>query len=99
MEWVGAPRVLVFPPAPRSAALGWVAKAVPPVELEGCWLKASFAAAPTVTLNELESAAVSAPSLACSVYPFPATSILQPESVNTPLASLAEHPDSVPPLG
>ena len=43
--------VTVFPPASSTATSGWVANAVPPVEADGGWVKASWAAAPVVTLK------------------------------------------------
>ena len=58
--------VTVLPPASWTVSLGWVVKALPPVAPAGCCVKASFAAAPTVTLNADESPAVSTPSVACS---------------------------------
>ena len=48
--------VTVLPPASWTVTLGWVAKAVPPVELDGCWVKASWAVGPKIPgpVNEAE---------------------------------------------
>src|SRR4051794_4405051 len=59
--------VTVLPPASWTVPFGWVAKAVPPVALDGCWLKASWAAVPTVMLKLLLSVAVRVPSVAWRV--------------------------------
>ena len=43
--------VTVLPPASSTVTLGWVPKAVPPVEFDGLGVKASWAAEPTVTVK------------------------------------------------
>ena len=59
--------VTVLPPASCTVTTGCVPNAAPPVELAGELVKASFAAGPTVMLNVLLVAPVSAPSAAVSV--------------------------------
>jgi len=75
--------VTTLPTASSTPTAGCVAKAVPPVELDGCVVNASFAAGPAEIVSELLTSAVSEPSVAVSVY-VPATSIEQPENVATP---------------
>jgi hypothetical protein len=59
--------VTTLPPASSTVTLGCVGKAVPPVELAGCWVNTSCAAGPTVMLKVLLSAVASEPSAACSL--------------------------------
>src|SRR5581483_7768474 len=53
--------VTTLPPASSADTLGWLVNAVPPVEVFGCWVKASFVAGPTATLNGLLSPALKTP--------------------------------------
>src|SRR5579884_672971 len=74
-----------LPPRSSTATFGWVPKAVPPVELLGCWVKASFAGGPTLMVNVALSAGVRVPSAACSWYgTADALSTLQPAKAATP---------------
>jgi hypothetical protein len=75
--------VTVLPPASCTATTGCVPNAVPPVELDGCVVNATFAALPTEIVSELLTSAVNEASVAVSVY-VPATSIEQPANVATP---------------
>ena len=77
--------VITFPAASSTATVGCVPNATPPVEPLGCCVNANFAADPTVIVKLLLVAAVSDPSVAVSVYPVPALSILQPAKPATPL--------------
>ena len=92
--------VITFPAASSTATVGCVPNATPPVEPLGCCVNANFAADPTVIVKLLLVAAVSDPSVAVSVYPVPALSILQPAKPATPLLAangLVVH-DNVAPL-
>jgi hypothetical protein len=59
--------VTVLPPASWIATTGWVPKAVPPVDALGEVVNASFAAAPTVIVNELLIAEVNPVPVAVNV--------------------------------
>jgi hypothetical protein len=59
--------VTTLPPASSILATGWVAKAVALVEFDGCAVKTTFVAVPTVTLNALDVVAESPPSVAASL--------------------------------
>ena len=59
--------VTVLPPASWTATTGWVAKATPPVELDGLVVKASLVAAPTVMVKLALTALVSPLEAAVSV--------------------------------
>ena len=50
--------VTVLPSASCTVTFGCVANATPPVELLGCWVKASFAGVPALMLNDALVAAV-----------------------------------------
>jgi hypothetical protein len=56
-----------LPPASWTATTGWVAKTVPPVELEGLVVKASLAAGPEVMVKLALTAEVRMPEVAVSV--------------------------------
>ena len=58
--------VTVLPPASCTATAGCVGKAMPPVELPGFWVKATFVAGPTVMLKLLLVADVRLPLVAVS---------------------------------
>jgi hypothetical protein len=88
--------VTVLPPASSTATAGWVPKAVPPVAAAGDVVKARWVAWPTVTLNELEVAGVSDPSVAVSVC-IPALLTEQPVKAATPAAApVGAQPESPP---
>src|SRR5262245_37426644 len=59
--------VTVLPNASRTPTVTAGVIVAPVVALVGCWRKASFAAAPGLTVNELDVALVSVPSLAVKV--------------------------------
>ena len=59
--------VTVLPPASCTVTTGWVANATPAVPPPGWVVNASFAAAPTVMLNELDVAPVRPAAAAVSV--------------------------------
>lgn len=59
--------VVVLPPESWTATTGWLAKAIPPVELGGLVVKASFVAVPTVMLKLVLTALVSPLAVAVSV--------------------------------
>src|ERR1017187_7167199 len=59
--------VTVLPPASWTATTGWLAKATPPVELDGLVVKANVLAAPAVMVTLPLVAEVSNPSVAVSV--------------------------------
>src|SRR5882762_8023918 len=61
----------------------------PAVVVVGCTVNASFAAAPTVTLNAPLVAPASPVALAVSVYPVPALLMLRFENVATPATAFA----------
>src|ERR1017187_3064505 len=69
--------VTVLPPASCTVTTGCVVHAVPPVPPVVGVVNASFAAAPSVMLNALLVALVSAPSVAANVYPVPILSIFK----------------------
>ena len=58
---------VVLPPASWTATTGWVAKAIPPVELDGLVVNASFVADPTLMLKLALTALVSPVAVAVSV--------------------------------
>ena len=88
--------VVTSPPASSRVTTGWDPKTTALVEAAGTIVKMSLVAGPTVTVKAEVTAAVNEPSVAVRVYPVPAVEILQFETVNTPLDSTDEHPDSVP---
>src|SRR5256714_6937783 len=53
--------VTTFPTASSTLTTGWVPNAVPPVELDGCVVKVTFAAGPTAIVSELLTSAVNEP--------------------------------------
>src|SRR5450631_571775 len=59
--------VTVLPPGSWTATTGWLAKGVPPVELEGLVVKASWVADPALTVKLVLTALVSPPEAAVSV--------------------------------
>ena len=59
--------VTVFPPASWTATTGWVAKAAPPVELDGLVVKPSLVAEPAVMVKLVLTALVSPLAVAVSV--------------------------------
>ena len=81
------PVVMTFPPASSTATLGWVPKAVPPVDAVGFCVKASWAGAPRLTLK-VALVAVSVPvvstSVAVSVYVVPIVLTEHPLKVAMP---------------
>jgi hypothetical protein len=92
---------VVLPPESWIATTGWLANAIPPVELDGLVVKASLVADPTVMVKLALTALVSPVAVAVSVY-VPVLSILQPENLATPeevFAGLAEQARVAPPVG
>ena len=80
--------VTTFPTASSTLTTGCVPNAVPPVESDGCVVKASCAAGPTEIVIGLLTSAVNRPSDAVNVY-VPATSIEQPANVATPATAVS----------
>jgi hypothetical protein len=91
---LSAPVVIVLPPASSIVAVN--VRVEPDTRVVVAPESTIWDAVPTLTLNTLLSAAVSTPSVAWSLYPVPAVSILQPEKLTTPLVSLCAQPESVP---
>ena len=91
----------VLPPASSMVTVGWVDKAMLLTAPEGWVVKTSWDAEPTVTLNGAltPTKVPSEGSLALSVYPVPAASILQPEKAATPATVVGLQPERVPALG
>ncbi len=92
--------VTVLPPASWTATTGCVPKGSPATVVPGDVVKPSWKAGPTAMLNGAlgteGTVRLSAASVAVSVYPFAALSILQPVMVARPLEVVPVQPESVP---